>query len=166
MRLIAIIVIGFTLLGAYLMSVISNIPGFQPFKVLNVIGIAYDILGVLLLSQLVMSREDVQKDVVVIFERIAYAFIQGILLGAFTFCIFAGVFFSEGQRSESLNTMSLYLSPILLGTMLVVGVHTLGLDQDSGLSPKKKVTTMGVFFLGVGLVLQLLGAVIDLANGA
>lgn len=150
----------FALIGSLATRWLTTIPNLAVYKVYNLVGQLYNLIAVILLTPLVSERDRINRLVV---GPIAEAF-HGATTG-----IFCGVLVGAtlARTSESSAAVGALLTPSML--MIFVNINLIGVfvaEQSNplGLDVRRRAKVFGAITLGVGLLLQLYGAYLDLIS--
>lgn len=120
----------FILLGAFFGLHLSKLENLETFKVLNVIGLFYDILGLVILSEVLSTSERFQKFVADIFSGLFMWAHMGVPIGI----VFAGLVLSYVDGFPSAN-----LAMGIGGSIFVWMVLPSFIVEDVVLRPKPSV---------------------------
>ena len=147
--------------GYFLAAKLISIEELQTFKILNVLGISFDLAGVALLSHFFSSNARFQAFIIgPVAELIMSAFV------AIPFGMIVGLHLTPENSSFAsveavVYSIGFYL--MLAGTFFLR--HFIIASDDSfakSFSPASRANLLGLFFLVGGLILQLIGAIDDL----
>jgi hypothetical protein len=150
--------------GAYVGWELSFSPEIQLFKLYAIVGIAFDIVGVLLLTYLVSANERFKEWVS---ETLALFFVKSFIYlpwALMTASIVALAFFDAPSSTDLL----LFLFPIMFFTIFPVFAFedvVIYKQFKTFRSADSRVKFLGGFFLLSGLLLQLVGAIKDFSVG-
>jgi hypothetical protein len=130
------------------------------FKLLNLVGLALDGIGVLLLSNLLLRHRAVQKFI----QNTVYIYALGLLV-FLPLGIFTGVGEGFKQHSISINVAKplLLLCGIVFLSALVLE-YGVAKKRWVGSSARFKAALLGTFFLMNGFLFQLVGAYLDMQS--
>lgn len=145
-------------LGVLVGSSLSAHPSLEPFKLLNIIGLVYDLVGVFVLSELVIRRLAVREFLV---KWVAGVCLWGqtlVPLGAAAGAHFLG----NGPSSDIASSffVSLFAFSLIPLTILEAGVLNPQFSFLSDVNLRTRV--FGLFLLVFGLSMQLVAAFLDL----
>lgn len=147
--------------GFWLAMKLIAIPGLQTFKVLNVVGISFDLVGVGLLSHFLSIKPRFQAFVVgPLAENI-----MGVLLAipvGMAICVHFG---PDGPSRELVETITYSVGIyILMASTFFIGNFVVASDEAPAgrLAPEIRANLLGLFFLVGGLIIQLIAAVQDM----
>jgi hypothetical protein len=146
---------GSALLSFFVGGLVGRIDGFEFYKLLNLIGLIYDFLAVVLLSYVILAKPKIQE---VLAHHVSLAFIS------FSTILPAGV--QVGSLlggSEIIIDASMY-SFILISMLPVVyvfGSPILEPTYNVRFSPEKRIKILGLMFLLMGFVFQIVSSVFD-----
>lgn len=157
--------VGQIAIGGFVATLLARLPEVALFKALNTVGLIFDIVGVFLLSDLVVSRAN---RFALAFDY-AYAFVLMSLIlmpiGSLLFVPIMGILMDRPSQEVSLG--------LFLPVMAYVGTPLLLLDMLSNAlrlrfyqTMRTRIQFMGWYLLVSGLLLQLAASFIDLASGA
>lgn len=137
------------------------IPGLQTFKVLNVIGISFDLVGVGLLSHFLSTKPKFQAFVIGPLAE----HIMGVLLAipvGMMICVHFGPDGPSRALVEAITySVGVYImmaSTFFIGNFVVASEET----PAGRFAPDARANLLGLFFLIGGLVIQLIAAVQDM----
>ncbi len=135
------------------------IPNFQTFKVLNIVGLTYDFIGVTVLSRFISSNAKYQS---LISGRVAEQF-SGLVVFSGVGLIICGFFGPDGPSKAHLESfaMSAFIL-FVLPTITYINNVVIGVDRELPWSPEVRAKLFGGFFLLGGILIQLYAAVLDL----
>lgn len=151
----------FIILGGFFAFHLSQIEALETFKVLNVIGLFYDILGLIILSEILISNER--------FQRFVADTLSALFMSAH-FAIPAGLSITALFLS-TINGFPSALTVMVIGVgFLVWALLPIFLVEDVVFKPKiKRFQTpysrsrfFGGFLLITGLIIQFIAALQDL----
>ncbi|AJQ92099.1 hypothetical protein [Gynuella sunshinyii] len=144
---------------------LSFFQSFQPFKLVNLIGLIYDIVAVILLSYVVLVRDNIQHHIahklsmlVIIFSVVFPAS----LVGGSMLASFFGAEFQEGIRFAIYIFVAVSIIPV---TWLFRSSAFEPVGNVS-FTPEKRVKILGAMLLIMGFIFQLVAAFIDLISDA
>ncbi len=156
---IAIPWLAYGYIGWWLGTKLIAIPQFQTFKVLNIIGLTFDLAGVSILSRFVSTNPRYQ------------AFVSGPLaehLLGFAVCAHIGIllcshFGPSGPSKELLEKLSYgALIFVMMGITFFIGNFVSPAEGKLPWSDETRARLLGGFFLIGGIIIQLFAAVQDL----
>lgn len=151
-----------TLAGACVGFALSRLPRIAPYKLLNIAGILYGLLGVIVLAELVMKSDALKKVMV--------TYVAGGILWASTLIplgmfIGAGVAYVAGQPSAAATagwSLSFVFGSVLplsaVDATVVLPTRLINIDVHG------RHQILGLALLVGGGTLQLAAAVVDLLN--
>lgn len=149
-------------LGFYTGWALSHLDHFLGYKLYAIVGIAFDIVGVLFLTYLVLAGARIKEWIAQTFALLSVkAFIYlpwGLLFGAFVALAYNDAPSAMDVASFAFPIMFLTIIPIFTFEDVVLYRRYKRFD-----SPDSKVKFLGGFFLLTGLVVQFIGAVKDFA---
>jgi len=147
-------------LGVLIYFVLSSLPKVESFKLFNVVGLAFDILGVLLLSKLI--AKSAEKHIVLL--DYFYAFIYVAVICVPLGVIFGNLLFfwldlsSSGTVVTFASSIFAYVAAPLFITEYSGEIFKFKFYE----SVSSRVIFMGWYLLIAGLALQMAGAIMDL----
>lgn len=145
--------------GWWIGSKLIAIPSFQTFKVLNVIGLTYDLFGVCVLSRFITSNEKYRS---MVSGPVAEQF-GGLVVFAGLGFILCGQFGPEGPSKARLEEYSIFaFMYFIVPTFMYVGHLVVGIERKPPWSEDTRSKLFGGFFLLGGILIQLYAAVLDL----
>lgn len=144
-------------IGVYLIQRDS----FEVFKILNIIGLFYDLMGICILSKFI---SDTPKYHSIIPDYVAEQFIAFLTLVGFGMLL-AGTNGPNGPSRESLVLLItkgyiLFISPTVVFTYLFVA----DVDRNTGWTQAMRTKLFGAFFLITGIIIQIIAAFMDLKS--
>ena len=150
----------YTYLGWWIGSKLIDIPNFQTFKVLNVIGLTYDLLGVCVLSQFITSNEKYRLMLGNAAEHFCILIVSsgiGIIL--------SGQFGHDGPSRSRLEdySISAFMFFVVPNFVYMSNV-VIGIDRKPPWSDETRNKLFGGFFLLGGILIQIYAALLDLYN--
>lgn len=151
-------------IGGALATILARVPEVALFKGLNVIGLVLDLVGVVLLSDLIVARAN---RFFAIFD-FAYAFMLSALIimpiGALLVVPIAGIFVDLPSQNVALG--------LFLPVMAYVGTPLFALDMLADTlrfrfysTMRTRIQFMGWYLFLSGLLLQMVAALLDLGSG-
>lgn len=172
-KLLGVFFLGFIVLGIFFGVRLSAVEGLETFKVLNVIGLFYDILGLIILSEVLSESERYQKFVADIFSGMLMLAHMGIPAGM----LFSGIWLTyfDGRLLWLADFKGYPSSEITMGIgggIMIWMIIPLFLIEDVVFRAKvKKFQTphsrsrfLGGFLLLSGLLVQFIAALKDLGG--
>ncbi len=131
------------------------LPKLETFKVLNVLGIACDLIGAALLSRLVTENARYQQFVV---DQLAWH--MGVLFYAGLSGLAFQLEYSPGPSTVALKAL---FTPvwILFSILILVEVSVV---MNEEVTKATRANIFGALYLFTGLVLQLIAAIMDLQD--
>ncbi|MDO8810686.1 MAG: hypothetical protein Q7J38_01475 [Gallionella sp.] len=158
---IALPIVIYVYIGWWIGTKLIAIPSFQTFKVLNIIGLIYDLIGVCVLSRFISSNKKYQS---LISGQVADQFL-GIVVFSGIGLILCGYFGPNGPSKPrfELFAMSAFLF-FVMPTIMFVGNLVIGIDRKPPWSEETRAKIFGGFFLLGGIVIQIYASVLDLYN--
>lgn len=160
-KLFGIVFLTFILVGAFFGYHLSNLEDLETFKVLNVIGLFYDILGIIILSEALSTSERFQRFIAEIFSGLLMWAHMGIPIGilfvGFILTIIGG--FPSAKIAMGIGTG--FMLWMLLPSFVVEDVVFRGKIKRFP-TPKSRSRFLGGFLLITGLLVQLAAAIRDL----
>ena len=152
----------FVVLGAGLAYRLAQLPHLAAFKLLNVAGILYDLLGVLILTYVVVSSNAFRSFIAGWGSVLALGLTSWTVLGLFGGALVLSIF-------GSTNLAELWA---LATPMLVFALASGIFIEDFALVPifpkfksvDARVAALGGYFLVAGLLLQFYAAILDLGS--
>jgi len=156
----------FGLLGIYLAFLLGRFEQIALFKLLNIVGLGFDIVGLLILSEFFLRNEKIVRRLSDWLIAVSMIFLLITPMGIFTGAIIGVVTTTE---LPSIDTVLAFAG----GIMLYVGLPLYGTDSlgDALLlkfynTAETRAKFLGWFFLLSGLVVQLVAATMDLLSKA
>lgn len=147
--------------GFWFATKLMAIPELQAFKVLNIIGISFDLVGVSLFSHFLSSNLRFQTLVVgPLAENILMAFVA--IPTGMIICVHFG---PSGPSLELVKAITYGVGIyIMLGATFFIRNFVVASDRTTAgmFSPNTRANILGLFFLVGGLVLQMIAAIQDL----
>jgi hypothetical protein len=155
----------FFLLGGALGWKIGFFENFEYYKLLNLIGLLYDLLAVILLSYAILLKDSIQ-DLIAHNLSLAVIFFSGMLPVGITTGLLLSMLFGGGNLDgvkyfcvafaliSTIPSTYLFSSPVL---------EPVGFKSYS---PEKRVNILGAVLLFTGFALQLVASAIDFLNGS
>ncbi len=142
---------------------LAKLGAFEVFKLFNIIGLTFDIFGVLILSYVIISSLRIKEFVAGWGAATAISILGFIPIGLFTGALISSVFLGHTEVDKLFE----YFLPITVYALL-----SAFFVEDAVLLPKLKifrdtdtrVKVLGGFFLLSGLGIQLYAAVLDLVG--
>ncbi|MGB0503176.1 MAG: hypothetical protein ACPGGD_03940 [Thalassolituus sp.] len=160
-RWFSVLFLGFIALGMFFGVRLSAVEELETFKVLNVIGLSYDILGLLILSEILSESEGYQRFVADIFSGLLMWAHMGVPIGLLLSGI--GLTYISGYPSSEI-TMG-----IGVGIMMWMIIPSFLIEDVVFRAKVKKFQTpqsrsrfLGGFLLFSGILVQLFAAIKDL----
>lgn len=156
---IALPVVLYCWFGWWVGTKLIAIRDFQTFKVLNIVGLSYDFIGITVLSRLVSSNTKYQS---LISGTIATQF-SGLVVFSGLGLILCSAFGPDGPskarlESFAINAFILFAAP----TITYVNSFVIGVDNELPWSEETRTKLFGGFFLLSGILIQLYAAILDL----
>ena len=148
----------FVVFGFWCATKLVAIPNIQIFKVLNIIGLVFDLAGVAILSKFITDNERFKAFIVDSLALYISIFLLAVPIG-----MILGTFFSPSAPSQEVIRnfamgLVIYCTwPIILTNLFVVGEN-----GPPRTTVEFRVNLIGAFFLASGLIVQLVAAVSDL----
>lgn len=144
-------------LGLLVGHEVSTLPKLEPFKLLNILGLSLDLLGLLVLSEFVASSERVKEFVVKWVAGVVIWGITVVSIGAL-----AGAALSSGQSSS--KAASFFFKLFAYATLPLGALDYTVFNPFSPLSQDRSQRTrrFGLLLLASGAVVQLIAAFQDL----
>lgn len=150
------------LIGVFLYYYLSSIEGVKLFKLFNVFGLYFDVVGVLFLSEMLAKP----KEKYIYILDYVYAFFSHLMFCVWIGVVFIGkaVFFWMFLPSrEVVSTFFGWFSIFAIVLLFVVhGVDTF--RMKIGNTVGSRFVLLGWCFLLTGLILQMIGALMDLVD--
>lgn len=148
-------------IGWWIGTKLITINSFQTFKILNSIGLTFDLFGIIILSRLVSSNQKWQS---FISGKFAEQFL-GFLLSSIIGLILCSYFGPNGPSKSILqpfafNALFFFVMPI----MLILQALVVGIDNKPPWSEEVRAKLLGGFFLVYGILIQIYASIIDLYN--
>jgi len=153
-------VIGF-IMGAVLGWYMSFFSNLQFYKLLNLAGVMFDLLGVLLLSYVILAKEAVQSVIADHISRYVVIFSGSIPASMFIASLVAsicGAISANGVRVFS----AIYALISMLPIYLIFSSPILEPVSDKRYEASVRVKYLGAIFILMGLVFQIVAAAADL----
>lgn len=148
--------------GWWFGSKIVAIPNVQFFKVLNVVGLTFDLAGILILSHFVAGNAKLQKFIATQLTEHVLAFLISAVIGMLTFSKFGG----SGPSEQALENMAIGLLFAVVAPMInFVCIFIAGLDRLSPWSNETRCKLFGLLLVTYGVLIQLYAAWLDLHQG-
>lgn len=134
---------------------IGHAENFQFFKLLNLVGLIYDFLAVILLTYVILAKNEIQD---VLAHHISLAFIAfstvfpaSVQLGSFV-----------GGRGFIMNGgMMAFIIISLVPIVYTYSSPVLEPTFDKRFSPEKRIKILGIIFLLMGFAFQIISSIID-----
>ncbi|MGY0579984.1 MAG: hypothetical protein ACW7DR_18325 [Paraglaciecola chathamensis] len=157
----SVLFLGFIAIGVFFGVRLSAVDNLETFKVLNVIGLFYDIVGLLILSEIFSENQSYQKFVADTFSGLfmwAHMGIPiGILLSGIGLTYFSGYPSSEISRGIGAGIMIWMIIPSFLIEDIVFRTKL-----NKFQTPQSRSRFLGGFLLLSGLLVQFVAAIKDL----
>ena len=146
--------------GVFLALKLALYGAFDVFKIFNIIGLIFDIVGVVILTYFIAANERIKKIITFWFASIAVGFLGFMPLGLFIGALYA----SAVLHINEIDRLFEYYLPITLYSLF-----SFYFIEATVLSPKSKyfesqeirVKACGGYFIISGLLIQLYAAVLD-----
>ena len=149
----------FGYMGWWLGVKLIAVPQIQIFKILNVIGISFDLAGVVLLSQIVAKNPKYQAFVAGPLAE----YLLGFFVSAHVGLILCSHFGPAGPSKLVLEQLSYgAFVYVMMGATFFITNFVIGVDIKLPWSVETRANLLGAFFLGAGITVQLIAAVLDL----
>lgn len=146
-------------IGWWFGSKIVAIQNVQTFKILNIIGLTFDLGGILVLSHFVASSVRIQRFIANEFIENFVAFLISAIVGAIAYS-FHG---KPGPSTEALKDMAMAGTIVLVGPVInTILTFIVGIDSRMPYTDETKCKLFGFSLLAFGLLIQLYAAVLDL----
>jgi hypothetical protein len=150
----------FFALGVWAGAETSLLASVQAFKLLNITGLGFDLLGVLLLTYVITTSERVRRFVA------DWGGVVGVALTGFFFLgYYIGIAAGSAWLGGKDHGLFAYFGPVLIG-----GMASLFFLEDTVMIPKlkllqsdeRRIKFLGGYFLLAGLCIQIFAAFLDL----
>jgi hypothetical protein len=128
---------------------------FEFHKLLNLIGLSYDLIAVVILSYIILTKEMVQDFIA---HHLSLAIITFTQLFPVSFLV--GWFFASGKIEMDLG-MYAFITISLLPMLYIYSSPVLEPLSYKSYSPEKRVKILGSIILFVGFAYQLAASIID-----
>ncbi|RDE19714.1 hypothetical protein DV711_12605 [Motiliproteus coralliicola] len=152
-------------LGLFTGWKLSFIQDFQYFKLINLIGLLYDIVAVLLLSYAILTNEKIQEQIahkVAMFIIMLSLFFPASTLGG---SVLAALFI-ENFNSEIIMAIVIFSAISGAPSVFLFGSPAFEPVGGVALEPKKRIKILGSMLLVLGFLFQIIAAFGDLVSGA
>jgi len=135
------------------------IPNLQMFKVLNIIGLSFDLVGITCLSHFVLRKPSFQAFVIGPMAENVMLFLLAVPVGMMV-CVHLG----PGGPSQDLVENITYTTGIYIvfASSFFLGRFVVPSEELFSKDPEFRINFLGAFFLVGGLIAQLVAAVQDL----
>jgi hypothetical protein len=150
-----------TALGWWLGGKLLAIGSFEPFKVMNILGLLFDLSGLCILSTFVMSRSTVVEKIPNAVAGNFAILILGASVGARLRATFSISGVGQTRLAEfATDSIFFFACPIIVFLAVAVADS----KRDFGWSDEQRTRIFGGFFLVYGIVLQVYAGILDLNN--
>lgn len=157
---IVTIIIGF--LTGWKLSFFQN---FQYVKLVNLTGLIYDILAVVLLSYVILTKDFIQNHIA---HKISMFVI--IFSSAFPAAIMSGTvvssFFGSNISEDTKIYMYIFVCVSIVPVCYLFGSPVFEPDGNVSFKPEKRIKILGAVLLLMGFIFQIVAAFSDLISGA
>lgn len=164
-RLVSVIFVISILLGAFIGWELSFFRNFQYFKLVNLTGLLYDMLAILLLSYAVLANDSIKDHVahkvsmfVIILSSV---FPMGIVGGSALSSLFGG-----GVSGELVTYIYSFVGVSIIPTYYFFGSPVFEPVGNRAFKPEKRIKILGAILLFMGFVFQIIAAFGDLLASA
>jgi hypothetical protein len=148
--------------GYWLAQKLTAIHGLQIFKVLNIVGLAFDFAGIVFLSHFVLRSQRLRDLSIGPIAEYTSLFLGTLPLGMFVFVLFGPTGPSRDVVESIVYGRFVFILAILIAApFLFARVVTKG-DQLLVQSPVDRLNYLGAYFLVCGIIFQFIAAVQDL----
>ena len=150
----------FIALGVWIGVETTFLSNVQPFKLLNIIGLSFDLFGVLLLTYIVTSNQRVKQAIA------NWGGVLGVALTGFFFLgFFVGLLIGSLLLGGKDHGLFAYMGPVLIAALI-----SAYFIEDTVMIPKlkylqsddRRLKFLGGYFILVGLIIQIYAALLDL----
>jgi|TARA_B110000503_G_C7126679_1_gene404932 hypothetical protein len=160
-KLFSVVFLTFILVGAFFGYYLSKLEDLETIKVLNVIGLFYDILGIIILSEVLISNEKFQKFVSNIFSGLFMWAHMGMPMGILICSLVLQFVGGFPSTSITAGIGGGFLLWMVIPSFVVENVVFLGKIKKYS-TPKSRSRFLGGFLLVTGLLVQFVAAIKDL----
>lgn len=146
-------------IGWWIGTKLIAIPQFQTFKVLNIIGLSFDLAGVSILSRFISSNQRYQTFVSGPFAEQFLGFVMSASIGLYL-CSYFG---PDGPSKAAVESLAFWsLAYLMLPVIFFITNFVTG-PEGKLLRPEESRARLlgGVFLIG-GIIIQLFAAALDL----
>jgi hypothetical protein len=154
-------------LGVLIYLVLSSLPKIELFKLFNVAGLAFDILGVLLLSKLIVKSAETHIVLLDYFYDFIFVAVFcvpiGVISGEMLFALSDGMLFALIDLPSSRTVViSAGLILTIIAPLLIAEFSGVIFELNFYKSVRSRIIFIGWYLLFAGLLLQMTGAIMDL----
>lgn len=151
--------IGMAVVGYWFAQKLSNVDDLLPFKVFNIIGLCFDLVGIICLSHFVMRDERLKHLVVGPIAEYLYLFLIVLPVGMMI-SVHLG---ASGPSTDIVKgiTYSTFMY-IMFAAVIYFGPLVISGDRLMSRDPEIRANWLGLFFLVGGVVIQIFAAFHDM----